>query len=132
MSAKPILIDSAWPGDQYVQVVPVTGVDRYAGIGQGVRSDSVRVVVFKRLFSDVADSSSERIAGATSGLLALIDTIDAKLANNFLDGILVHPLIPQRRESTGLVQSEETGWSVIERLYAMQYRVDYAAPQEIS
>lgn len=129
--AQPMFVGVNYGGDHYVQVCPGSAIDKLTAEGEGFTVDNLRIVVFKRLMTDMIDQDTQKLTDATNGVLKLVRDITDKLTQNFLRGLLVVPLKPLRREMGGVPDSF-SGWARIDRVFDMAYRINYSAPQSLS
>lgn len=125
-------LGTAFPGDVYVEVVLGSGTDHYANEGIGMMDDDVTIAIYKRLQVDVQNVDTQRLADQSLGVLQLVDSIFAKLTNNFLNGLLLQPMTPMRREPGDSVPVAGAGWATVHRRFKMRYLVTYPDPQQLS
>lgn len=131
ISAEPIFLASAYPGDQYVEVVPGGALDVLSKAGDGYIRADFRIIVFKRLLLDIKRQDTELIASASLGLFALVQTITDKLTQNYLK-LLVVPLRPIRRTSASSGPVIGAGWSSTERVFEATYLGTFSEPSNFS
>ena len=127
MVAEAVFMGGGWPGDQYVQVTPGIAIDSYAEQGRGYKTAEVRIAIWSRLLTDRPYQDGQKLANATTGLMVLVDTVQNKLTQNFLDGKLVRPLTPKRREPRAGVPAQQTGWARVDRIFAYSHRETFSA-----
>lgn len=129
ISAEPIFLGVSYPGDLYVEVVPGTGTDDKSRSGFGLVLDQVQIVVYKRLFTDLPEQHTQLLADASVGLLKTVKDITNKLTQNFLDGLLLVPLYPVRRDPSSIPLGS-MGWASVTRLFNMKYVENFSSPQD--
>lgn len=130
VSAQPTFLGDAYPGDTYVQVVPGGAKEKLARMGLGYVDDTIRIIIYKRLLVDKKNQDTIRFTDSNRGLMALIQTIDLQIEQNFLDGQLIMPLLPDTRQPPNDVPIMGSGWAIVERVYHCRYCTAFSAPQE--
>lgn len=130
--AIPLFLEDA-PGDEYMEVVPGAAIDVQAKQATGRLQDSFTVCIFKRLFSDQEGRDTQRIADATNGILALVDSVQSKLIASYCKGLALVPILPERREAAERnPQDPADGWIMIKRTFRVEYLYTFPSAQSTS
>jgi len=121
------------PSDVYLELVPGAAMEKAAKQGTGWVEDSFTVCVFKRLFRDQDGRDTARIADASAGLLKTVAAVDAKLTANYLSGLALVPILPERRDAGERnPQDPADGWIMVKRSFKVEYLYAFPSPQSTS
>lgn len=131
MRVRPVFLTNP-PGDQYVQVVTGTAIEKQARSYLGYCTDQITIAVFKRLLTDQAERDTQKITNDAVGLMKLMGAVESAMINTKLAGLLTATMCPVRTDAPEESGIEADGWVMMRRTFDMQHQYDFPAEQSIS